>query len=76
MRKRLRGRKFLRRSPWQPRLVGVFAGKLDYPRYGIGDRLLIRFIMWITDGPTDPGTVVEFTDWDRVAAFAQRIATM
>jgi menaquinone-dependent protoporphyrinogen oxidase len=68
--------KFLRQIAWRPRELDVFAGKLDYPRYGFFDRLMIRFIMWITRGPTDPATVVEFTDWQRVAAFAQRIARM
>ena len=62
-------RNFLRSVVWRPRLVEVFAGKLDYPRYGVCDRLIIRFIMLLTDGPTAPGTVVEFTDWARVDAF-------
>jgi menaquinone-dependent protoporphyrinogen oxidase len=62
-------RKFLRGVAWRPRLVEVFAGKLDYPRYGACDRLIIRFIMLLTRGPTAPGTVVEFTDWQRVDAF-------
>lgn len=66
-------RKFLRRSGWQPALVGVFAGKLDYPRYGPLDRLMIRFIMWMTHGPTQPDAVVEFTDWGAVEAFAQQV---
>lgn len=69
-------RKFLRQSPWQPRLVGVFAGKLDYPRYRPLDRLVIRFIMWLTDGPTRPDTVCEFTDWTQVEAFARRVSTL
>ena len=68
--------KFLRRSRWRPKELDVFAGKLDYPRYGFLDRLMIRFIMLITKGPTDPRTVVEFTDWQRVEAFAQRVARM
>jgi menaquinone-dependent protoporphyrinogen oxidase len=37
---------------------------------------MIRFIMWLTKGPTDPATVVEFTDWARVDAFARRVAVM
>ena len=69
-------RKFLLRSRWQPKVLDVFAGKLDYPRYGFVDRLVIRFIMWLTRGPTDPTAVVEFTDWKRVDAFAARIAAM
>lgn len=67
-------RRFLAQVRWRPKLLEVFAGKLDYPRYGFFDRLMIRFIMLLTGGPTDPGTVVEFTDWQRVDAFAQRIA--
>ena len=68
--------KFLRRIRWRPKELEVFAGRLDYPRYGFVDRQMIRLIMWITDGPTDPATVVEYTDWQRVDAFAQRIAVM
>jgi menaquinone-dependent protoporphyrinogen oxidase len=66
-------RKFLRSAPWQPRLAEVFAGKLDFPRYGVCDRLIIRFIMLLTRGPTAPDTVVEFTDWRRVDAFGARL---
>jgi menaquinone-dependent protoporphyrinogen oxidase len=62
-------RKFLGSVIWRPRLTEVFAGRLDYPRYGVCDRLIIRFIMLLTGGPTAPGTVVEFTDWQRVDAF-------
>jgi menaquinone-dependent protoporphyrinogen oxidase len=69
-------RKFLARSRWRPGLLAVFAGKLDYPRYRFLDRLMIRFIMLITRGPTDPRAVVEFTDWGEVEAFGQRVARM
>ena len=69
-------RKFFKRTPWTPTLVDVFAGKLDYPRYRFFDRLMIRFIMWMTKGPTDPSTVVEFTDWQAVDRFAQEISVM
>lgn len=68
--------KFLRRIQWRPKELEVFAGRLDYPRYRFFDRLMIRFIMLITDGPTDPSTVVEYTDWERVEAFAHRVARM
>jgi menaquinone-dependent protoporphyrinogen oxidase len=69
-------RKLLRRIAWRPRAVGVFAGKIDYPRYGTLDRLIIRGIMWLTGGPTDPKAVVEFTDWEQVEAFGGLIARM
>ena len=69
-------RKFFRQTPWVPRQVAVFAGKLDYPSYGSLDRLMIRLIMWMTNGPTDPATVVDFTDWARVEAFGRVISRM
>jgi menaquinone-dependent protoporphyrinogen oxidase len=67
---------FLRRVAWRPQSVEVFAGKLDYPRYGALDRLIIRFIMWLTGGPTAPDAVVEFTDWQRVDEFARTLCAI
>lgn len=69
-------RKFLKRITWRPRELAVFAGKLDYPRYGFLDRSMIRLIMLMTKGPTDPKAVIEFTDWRQVEAFARRIGAM
>lgn len=69
-------RAFLRDTGWQPTLVDVFAGRIDYALYGRLDRLLIRFIMWVTRGPTNPRAVVEFTDWARVEAFGRRLAAL
>jgi len=68
--------KFLRRISWRPRELAVFAGKLDYPRYGFLDRQMIRLIMWMTHGPTDPDAVVEFTDWEQVEAFGRVVSEM
>lgn len=68
--------KFLRQISWQPKQLAVFAGKIDYPRYRFRDRQMIRVIMWMTKGPTDPETVVEFTDWKQVEAFAQLLGNM
>ena len=68
--------KFLRQIAWKPKLLGVFAGKLDYPRYRFFDRLMIRFIMLMTQGPTDPKAVIEFTDWSQVEAFGQKLSDM
>ncbi|MBI3371831.1 MAG: menaquinone-dependent protoporphyrinogen IX dehydrogenase [Betaproteobacteria bacterium] len=69
-------KKFLKQIAWKPGHLDVFAGRIDYPSYSFGDRMVIRFIMWITNGPTDPKAVVEFTDWNRVEAFGLVIATM
>ena len=68
--------KYLKSITWKPRLTGVFAGKLDYPKYGFVDRQMIRFIMLITKGPTDPKAVVEFTDWSRVEDFGREVCAL
>lgn len=68
--------KYLKTITWKPQLLEVFAGKLNYPLYGPLDRLMIRFIMLITKGPTDPKTVIEFTDWSRVEAFAHAVCAL
>jgi len=67
---------FIARSPWKPKLVGVFGGDLDYQRYGFMDRHIIRLIMTITGGPTDLHTTVDYTDWEKVRAFAGQIAAL
>lgn len=64
---------FLTRSGWQPALMAVFAGKLDYQRYRWFDRHMIRLIMSLTGGPTHLDTCMEFTDWMAVRGFATRI---
>ena len=66
-------RRFLTRITWRPRLIAVFPGRIDYPRYNAIDRTIIRFIMLMTRGPTDPKAVVEYTDWAQVEAFARQI---
>ena len=69
-------KRFLRISKWQPDRLAVFAGRLEYPRYHILDRSMIRFIMLITGGPTARDTVIEYTDWERVDSFADEIDAM
>ena len=67
-------KKLLAEIGWRPPMLGVFAGRLDYPRYGFLDRNVIRFIMMLTDGPTDAGGTFEFTDWEKVEAFGRKVA--
>lgn len=63
---------FLKKSVWQPQLIGVFAGALYYPRYRWFDRMMIRFIMTLTGGETDTSKEVEYTNWKKVDHFAQQ----
>ena len=66
-------KKFLELSRWKPNKLAVFAGRIDYPSYRFFDRLIIRFIMFITKGPTDTTQTYEFTDWKKVEKFAQEV---
>ncbi|GGI89516.1 protoporphyrinogen oxidase [Shewanella hanedai] len=67
-------KKFLELSLWKPQQLGVFAGKIDYPKYGFIDKTMIRFIMWMTKGPTDTSGTFEFTDWQQVEEFGKAFA--
>ncbi len=62
--------KFLNKINWKPKNIGVFAGRIDYPKYKLIDKYAIKFIMWITKGPTDTKKTYEFTDWKAVEDFA------
>lgn len=65
--------KFLELSKWSPKSLSVFAGKIDYPQYKFVDKQMIRFIMWMTKGPTDINGTFEFTDWKKVESFAKEL---
>ncbi len=66
--------KFLKKTNWEPNNKAVFAGKIDYPKYGFIDKQIIRFIMILTNGPTDTSKSYEFTDWSKVDQFAREIS--
>ena len=66
-------KKFLKKVSWQPDLLEVFAGKISYPKYNFFDKHMIRFIMWMSKGPTDHTKTFEFTDWNKVEAFSKRV---
>ena len=66
-------KKFLKISKWRPKKIGVFAGKVDYPKYNFLDKYIIKFIMFITKGPTDTSQSYEFTDWSKVDNFAKEL---
>ncbi len=69
-------KRFLSQIAWQPEKLAVFAGKLDYQKYSFWDRHIIRLIMWITRGPTDLKTKLEYTNWSEVEEFALAISEM
>ena len=63
--------KFIKISKWKPNKLSVFAGKVDYPNYNFFDKYIIKFIMFITKGPTDTSQSYEFTDWSKVDDFSE-----
>lgn len=69
-------RKWIARRQLSPVLATAIAGRLDYPRYGWLDRQMIRLIMKMTGGPTNPDAQVEYTSWEAVEVFAQNIADL
>ena len=68
--------KFLKQISWKPKELAVFAGKIEYQKYKFWDRFMIRLIMWMTQGPTDPKTNIEFTNWSHVESFGKTICDM
>lgn len=69
-------KRLLAQSPWQPSLKAVFAGELDYARYGTFDKHMMRLVMWINRGPTDFASKVQFTDWSAVDRFAGEVGEL
>ena len=67
-------KKFLKISNWRPKKIGVFAGRVDYPNYNFFDKYVIKFIMFLTNGPTDTSQSFEFTDWSKVDEFAKELS--
>jgi len=68
--------KFFKTIDWIPTIVEVFAGKLDYKKYPFFDRIMIQFIMWMTKGPTNTNTEIEYTNWDSVTAFGIQLRNL
>lgn len=65
--------KFITLSPWKPVDLKIIAGKVNYPSWPWYDRLMIQLIMKITKGPTDPKTVIDYTDWEDVKVYADHL---
>lgn len=67
--------KFLQKTQWKPHLLGVFAGKINYPLYKKIDKIMIQFIMWLTNGPTDVSKCYELTNWNDVYQFSKQLSS-
>lgn len=63
--------KFLRKARWQPELVAVFPGALQYSKYGPLKRLVVRTFAAIAGHDTDTSRDYEYTDWQAVERFSE-----
>jgi len=68
--------KFFKTIDWKPTIIEVFAGKLDYKKYPFFDRIMIQFIMWMTKGPIDSKSKIEYTNWNKVSKFGKQLSNM
>ncbi|GIU17396.1 protoporphyrinogen oxidase [Shewanella sp. MBTL60-112-B2] len=68
--------KFIELAAWKPNDVKVIAGKVDYPAWRWYDRMMIQLIMKMTNGPTDPKSVIDYTDWDDVKVYAEHLVSL
>jgi menaquinone-dependent protoporphyrinogen oxidase len=69
-------KKFISRSPWDPKLQAVFAGALVYSKYNWWQTRIIQLIMKMTGGSTDSSQDIEFTVWDKVDQFAKKFIVL
>lgn len=65
---------FLGQVGWVPSQTAMFAGALQYSRYGTMKRLMMRMIVGMAGGDTDTGRDYEYTDWNAVERFADAFA--
>jgi len=68
--------KFFKKIDWKPTVIEVFAGMLDYRKYKTFDRIMIQFIMWMTKGPTEKNTKIEYTNWKQVKLFGEQLCKL
>lgn len=66
-------RKFFEKSPWQPDVIGIFAGELHYAKYNLIDRYMMKLVMKINKGETNLKAHIEYTDWQKVREFGERV---
>ncbi len=64
--------KFLDATGWHPDETATFAGALQYSKYHLALRWMIRFIAMLSGRDTDTSRDYEYTDWAAVERFAAK----
>jgi menaquinone-dependent protoporphyrinogen oxidase len=65
---------FVQQTGWNPRFPASFAGSMAYTQYGPLLRWMTKFMSKRRGGPTDTSRDHEFTDWQAVDRYAERLA--
>jgi len=65
---------FVKKTGWRPRRIELIAGALPYSKYDFVTRFVMRRIVEKEGGDTDTSRDYEYTDWQRVTAFARELA--
>jgi menaquinone-dependent protoporphyrinogen oxidase len=65
---------FVQQTGWNPRFPASFAGSMAYTQYGPLLRWITKVVSQRSGGPTDTSRDHEFTDWQAVDRFAERLA--
>ena len=68
--------KFLRCAAWQPQLTAVFAGALQYSKYGPVKRRVVQAFAAIGGHDTDASRDYDYTDWQAVERFSEAFARL
>ncbi|WP_348666216.1 menaquinone-dependent protoporphyrinogen IX dehydrogenase [Arsenophonus symbiont of Ornithomya chloropus] len=68
--------KFLSKISWKPTITTVFAGALCYSDYTWFDRIMIQFIMRLSNGKANFKKNIEYTDWKKVEDFANQFSRL
>lgn len=66
--------RFQREVGWCPKQVASLGGALQYSKYALWKRAVMRMIVGIAGGDTDTSRDYEYTDWAAVEDFARDFA--
>jgi menaquinone-dependent protoporphyrinogen oxidase len=69
-------RKLIARYRLAPVVAAAIGGRLDYALYPWWDREIIRLIMRLTGGPTDPSTSIDYASPEAIDDVAAQVAAL
>lgn len=67
---------FVHQSAWSPEIIELIGGALKYTEYDYFKRYMMKMISKKAGGDTDTSHDHEYTDWNAVAAFCNRVVSL